>query len=62
MGGRRWQLLHRLIYVSAIAAVVHYAWQGKGIALQPVYYGAVLVALLLARVAISIKKAYEPAV
>src|SRR5215217_392264 len=27
--GRRWQVLHRLIYVSAVAAAVHYLWKGK---------------------------------
>ena len=26
LGGRRWQLLHRLIYVSAVFSVVHYRW------------------------------------
>lgn len=45
--GRRWQLLHRLIYVSAVAAVVHYLWKVKIIGGSPVYY-AVIVAVLLA--------------
>jgi sulfoxide reductase heme-binding subunit YedZ len=26
LGGKRWQRLHRLIYFSAIAAVIHYYW------------------------------------
>lgn len=51
MGGRRWQKLHRLIYFSAMAGVVHYAWQGKTITYRPIYYGAILLVLLLARVA-----------
>jgi len=46
MGGRRWQLLHRLIYPSAIAAIVHYLWQAKGINLTPLYYAGVLALLL----------------
>ena len=29
MGGKRWQLLHRLVYFSGIAAVVHYYWLVK---------------------------------
>src|ERR1700733_4676463 len=29
LGGRRWNLLHRLIYVSAIAGVIHYWWLVK---------------------------------
>lgn len=44
--GRRWQVLHRLIYVSAIAGAVHYLWKVKIAAGPPVYY-AVAVAVLL---------------
>jgi sulfoxide reductase heme-binding subunit YedZ len=46
LGGRRWQMLHRLIYVSAIAASIHYIWKVKVVVGAPVYY-AVAVALLL---------------
>jgi sulfoxide reductase heme-binding subunit YedZ len=53
MGGKRWQLLHRLIYVSAVLGVVHYLWQGKGgIALAPATYGGILAVLFLARIVI----------
>lgn len=45
--GRRWQLLHRLIYISAIAAAIHYLWKVKVMIGSPVYY-AVIVGLLLA--------------
>jgi sulfoxide reductase heme-binding subunit YedZ len=44
--GRRWQVLHRLIYISAIAGAVHYLWKVKLAAGPPVYY-AVAVAVLL---------------
>lgn len=27
MGGKNWNLLHRLIYVTALAAVLHYYWK-----------------------------------
>jgi sulfoxide reductase heme-binding subunit YedZ len=47
MGGKRWQLLHRLIYVSAIAGAVHYYWLVKSDIRLPVFYGC-LVALELA--------------
>lgn len=47
LGGKQWQALHRLIYVSAIAGVVHYYWLVKSDIRLPVFYGA-LVALLLA--------------
>jgi sulfoxide reductase heme-binding subunit YedZ len=48
--GRRWQVLHRLIYVSAVAAVVHYLWKVKVIIGPPVYYAVVLALLLGIRV------------
>lgn len=50
MGGRRWRMLHRLVYFSATSGVIHYLWQAKGIIYKPLYYAAILVVLLLARV------------
>jgi sulfoxide reductase heme-binding subunit YedZ len=44
--GRRWQLLHRLIYVSGVAAAVHFVWKVKVAIGEPVYY-AIAVAVLL---------------
>ena len=46
LGGKRWQRLHRLIYVTAIAAVIHYYWLVKSDIRLPVLYGT-LVALEL---------------
>jgi sulfoxide reductase heme-binding subunit YedZ len=46
LGGKRWRLLHRLIYVTAIAAVTHYYWLVKSDVRLPLLYGA-LVALEL---------------
>jgi sulfoxide reductase heme-binding subunit YedZ len=48
--GKRWTQLHRLVYVSAIAAAVHYLWKVKVAIGSPVYYAAILAALLLFRV------------
>ncbi len=48
--GRRWQLLHRLIYVSAIAAALHFVWKVKVIIGEPVYYAAIVAVLLGIRV------------
>jgi methionine sulfoxide reductase heme-binding subunit len=45
--GRRWQVLHRLIYVAGACAAIHYLWKVKVIIGSPVYY-AVAVGLLLA--------------
>ena len=50
LGGRNWQRLHRLVYLAATSAVIHYAWQGKGITNRNLYYAAILLFLLLARV------------
>jgi sulfoxide reductase heme-binding subunit YedZ len=46
LGGKRWQWLHRTIYISAIAGVIHYAWLVKSDERKPIQY-AVLVGLLL---------------
>ena len=46
LGGRRWQLLHRLVYVTAILGVIHYFWLVKSDIHKPLQY-AVLVGLLL---------------
>jgi sulfoxide reductase heme-binding subunit YedZ len=50
LGGKRWQVLHRLIYFSAAAGVVHYLWLVKADLRKPLEYGAVLAVLLLLRV------------
>jgi sulfoxide reductase heme-binding subunit YedZ len=44
--GKRWQQLHRLIYVVAIAGVIHFYWLVKADIRRPVQYGAVLALLL----------------
>jgi len=47
LGGRRWQMLHRAIYVSAVCGVIHYYWLVKSAVIRPLTYGAI-VGLLLA--------------
>jgi len=47
LGGRRWQLLHRLVYVTGVAAAIHYYWLVKSDIRLPLLYGS-LVAILLA--------------
>jgi len=49
--GKRWTRLHRLAYVAGAAAATHYWWLAKGEAPAPRYYAALLVGLLLFRVA-----------
>ena len=50
LGGKRWQVLHRLIYFSAAAGVIHYIWLVKADLKKPLEYGAVLGVLMLYRV------------
>jgi sulfoxide reductase heme-binding subunit YedZ len=52
LGGKRWQALHRLIYVSAIAGVIHYLWLVKADIHKPLEYGAILAVLLLYRIVV----------
>lgn len=51
LGGRKWQRLHRLIYVSGVLAVVHYYWLVKSDIRLPLLYGFLVAVLLGARVA-----------
>jgi len=44
--GRRWQKLHRLIYVIAILAVWHFYWQVKRDIREPLIYAGILAILL----------------
>jgi sulfoxide reductase heme-binding subunit YedZ len=48
--GKRWQMLHRLIYFSATAGVIHYIWLVKADLKKPLEYAAVLAILLLSRI------------
>jgi len=50
LGGKRWNLLHRLVYVSACAGVVHYWWLVKADVRRPFAYGFVVGVLLLFRI------------
>jgi len=46
LGGRRWNLLHRLIYATAVLAVIHYWWLVKADIRRPAMYGLVVAVLL----------------
>jgi sulfoxide reductase heme-binding subunit YedZ len=52
LGGKRWQLLHRLIYISALAGVIHYYWLVKSDVRLPLMYGAILLVLMVYRAAV----------
>jgi len=48
LGGKRWQWLHRLIYVIAPLAILHFWWMkaGKHNFTEPIIYGTILAVLL----------------
>jgi sulfoxide reductase heme-binding subunit YedZ len=48
--GKRWTLLHRLVYPAAILAVVHFAWKVKVFTGDPVIYAGILTLLLAFRI------------
>jgi sulfoxide reductase heme-binding subunit YedZ len=49
MGGKNWNRLHKLVYVAAVCAVIHYWWQVKPGVLTPMRQTIELTILLLAR-------------
>jgi len=61
MGGKRWALLHRLAYVSAIGGVVHFWMLVKSDTRLPIQFAFVLAILLGSRVVISNMKKKPPA-
>jgi sulfoxide reductase heme-binding subunit YedZ len=50
LGFVRWQRLHRLSYLAAALAVVHFVWSVKKDLTEPLVYGAILALLLWVRV------------
>jgi|SRR5271157_215072 len=46
LGGKRWQMLHRAIYLTAVAGVIHYYWLVKSDVHLPLEYAAVIAVLL----------------
>jgi methionine sulfoxide reductase heme-binding subunit len=53
LGGRNWNRLHKLVYLAAICATIHYWWKVKTGVLEPAPFTLILLILLLARPAIA---------
>ncbi len=56
LGGRKWNQLHRLVYVSAALGVVHYYWLVKADTTRPIRYGVIVTTLLAARLVYVLQK------
>jgi sulfoxide reductase heme-binding subunit YedZ len=58
LGGKRWQWLHRLIYIIAPLAILHFWWMkaGKHNFTQPIIFGTIVATLLLMRLWWAIRK------
>ena len=48
--GKRWKVLHRLVYLAAPLAVVHFFWLVKADVREPLLFGAIVAALLALRI------------
>jgi sulfoxide reductase heme-binding subunit YedZ len=49
LGGKRWNRLHKLVYVAAVCGVIHYWWLVKAGVWTPITNTVIIAALLLAR-------------
>ena len=57
LGGKRWQTLHRAVYLCAALGVIHYYWLVKSDIRKPVFYGTLVGLLLVWRLWWSRRKA-----
>lgn len=60
LGGKRWQMLHRLVYVSAIAGAIHYYWLVKSDEIVPLRFAAIVGTLLLYRLLLGFRGRIQP--
>jgi DMSO/TMAO reductase YedYZ molybdopterin-dependent catalytic subunit/DMSO/TMAO reductase YedYZ heme-binding membrane subunit len=60
--GRRWQLLHRLIYLAVPAAALHFFWKrsAKLDIYEPLLFASIVAALLLVRALLSLRRTRRP--
>ena len=58
LGGRNWQRIHRLVYLTGIAGVTHYWWRVKADTLHPAVYAAIVALLLGFRLVLSLKRSW----
>lgn len=56
---KRWIQLHKLVYLAAISAVIHYLWLVKSDLSEPLFYAAIISILLGFRLLIYFKKNFQ---
>lgn len=61
LGGQKWERLHRLVYVAAVTATVHYLWAVKKDTTWPIFYFTIFAVLLGLRVVWRRKRVPKPA-
>src|SRR5438874_1532943 len=61
LGAAAWQRLHRLVYVAAAAAAVHFVMVVKSWPAEPLIYAGLVAALLLFRLVARLQKRARPA-
>ena len=49
LGGKRWNQLHKLVYVSVCLGILHYWWQVKSGVLAPIWITLIMAILFIAR-------------
>lgn len=49
LGGKRWQRLHALIYITAAAGVIHFYWLVKSNVRKPLRYGVIFLLIFFFR-------------
>lgn len=59
LGGRRWNRLHKLVYVAAVLAVIHFIMRAKKDVTEAVLHGLVLALLFAVRIADKLKKRHS---
>ena len=56
LGYRRWQRIHRVVYLAGALAAVHFIWRVKIDVSQPMIYAAIFASLIALRLAIWLRK------
>ena len=60
LGAAAWQRLHRLVYVAAAAAAIHFLWLVKSWTFEPLFYASAVTVLLLFRLGLYVQKRLRP--